>query len=91
MFKKFFRHRQLIYHKLLELYGIESNLSVNCNHHMYVNLNFGTMMITADSTRCKEIGKVLNYKTEWNYWSGCVVTKPDGNKVLLRQMRDTER
>ena len=49
------------------------------------------LSVTADSTRCKEIGKVLNYKTEWNYWSGCVVTKPDGNKVLLKQMRDTER
>ena len=45
----------------------------------------------ADSTRCSETGKALNYHTEWHYWSGCVVTKPDGNKVLLRQMRDMDR
>ena len=44
-----------------------------------------------DSTRCSETGKALNYKTEWHYWSGCVVTKPDGNKVLLRQMRDMDK
>ena len=45
----------------------------------------------ADSTRCREVGKALNYQTEWRFWSGCVVTKPDGNKVLLRQMRDVDR
>ena len=45
----------------------------------------------ADSTRCREVGKALNYSIEWHYWSGCVVTKPDGNKVLLRQMRDLDK
>ena len=42
-------------------------------------------------TQCSATGRVLGYKTEWHYFTGCVVTKPDGNKVLLRQMRDTER
>lgn len=40
---------------------------------------------------CSEVGKTLNYKTEWHYWTGCVVTKPDGSKVLLKQMRDMEK
>ena len=39
---------------------------------------------------CTEVGKTLNYKTEWHYWTGCIVEKPDGSKVLLRQMRAWE-
>jgi hypothetical protein len=35
--------------------------------------------------------KTLNYKTEWHYWTGCVVEKPDGSRVLLKQMRDMEK
>ena len=45
----------------------------------------------ADSTECHETGKALNYQTEWHYWAGCVVTKPDGSKVLLKQMRDMDK
>ena len=44
-----------------------------------------------DSFRCYSVGKTLNYKTEWHYWTGCVVEKPDGGRVLLRQMRDMEK
>ena len=44
-----------------------------------------------ENYRCSEVGKTLNYKTEWSYWTGCVVTKPDGSKVLLKQMRDMEK
>jgi hypothetical protein len=41
----------IIYHKILSLYGIDSNLAGDINTHMYVNLNFGNMMIRADATR----------------------------------------
>lgn len=41
----------IIYHKLLELFGIEANLDGNYNYHMYVNLSFGSMMIRVDATR----------------------------------------
>lgn len=41
----------IIYSKLLDMYGIENNLSGNVDCHMYVNLSFGTMMIIADATR----------------------------------------
>lgn len=41
--------------------------------------------------QCSATGNALGYKTEWHYFTGCIVTKPDGSKVLLKQMRDTER
>lgn len=41
----------IIYYKLLEEYGIESNLCGDVNSHMYVNLNFGTISFRADATR----------------------------------------
>ncbi len=44
----------------------------------------------SDAKQCQEVGKALRYETEWHFWSGCVVTKPDGHRVLLRQMRDID-
>lgn len=41
----------LIYHKILEKFGIESNLTGSVDSHMFVNLNFGTMMIRVDATK----------------------------------------
>ncbi len=43
-----------------------------------------------DYQRCKETSNVLNYKYTWQYWTGCVIEKPDGTKALLRQMRNYE-
>lgn len=44
-------HFSIIYNKLLTMFGIESNLAGDINSHMFVNLNFGTMMIRADATQ----------------------------------------
>jgi hypothetical protein len=44
-----------------------------------------------ENIQCSQTGGALNYKTEWHYWTGCVVTKPNGSRVLLKQMRDMER
>lgn len=44
-------HFSIIYHKILDMFGIENNLDGNVNYHMYVNLSFGSMMIRADATR----------------------------------------
>lgn len=44
-----------------------------------------------ENIQCSQTGRALNYKTEWHYWTGCIVTKPDGSKVLLKQMRDMEK
>lgn len=41
----------IIYHKILDMFGIENNLDGNVNYHMYVNLSFGSMMIRVDATR----------------------------------------
>lgn len=41
----------IIYHKLLDMFGIENNLDGHFDYHMYVNLSFGSMMIRADATR----------------------------------------
>lgn len=50
-----------------------------------------TISFVTDYTRCKEISNALNYKYTWQYWTGCVIEKPDGSKALLRQMCDFER
>lgn len=47
--------------------------------------------VAVDKTQCKATGGALGYKTEWHFFTGCIVTKPDGNKVLLKQMRDMEK
>ena len=47
--------------------------------------------IIANLFQCSEVGNKLNYKTQWYFWTGCIVEKPDGSKVLLKQMRDFER
>lgn len=46
---------------------------------------------STDIARCSAIGNALGYKTEWHYFTGCIVTKSDGSKVLLKQMRDMEK
>lgn len=57
---------------------------------IFIMMSVGLSSAT-DSFRCYSVGKTLNYKTEWHYWTGCVVEKPDGSRVLLRQMRDMEK
>ena len=47
--------------------------------------------VLSDIIHCSAVGKTLNYKTEWHYWTGCVVEKSDGSRVLLEQMRDMEK
>lgn len=44
-----------------------------------------------DNIQCSQTGRALNYKTEWHCWTGCIVTKPNGSKVLLKQMRNMEK
>lgn len=46
------------------------------------------MEAVVGSIECHQKGQVLNYKTEWHYWTGCIVCKSNGEKVLLKQMRD---
>ena len=57
---------------------------------IFIALAVGFEAVTG-ITQCSATGNALGYKTEWHYFTGCIVTKPDGSKVLLKQMRDMER
>ena len=37
---------------------------------------------------CSEKAKILNMDHEFGFFVGCVVTKEDGSKVLLEQLRE---
>ena len=37
---------------------------------------------------CSQTAKALSYKSKYTYFTGCVLTKPNGKKVLLKQLRD---
>lgn len=38
--------------------------------------------------RCYAIANALGYKCEFHYFTGCVLEKPNGKKVLLKQLRE---
>jgi hypothetical protein len=42
----------------------------------------------ADYLQCSATAKTLEYQSEYNPFTGCVLTKPNGKKVLLKQLRD---
>lgn len=42
----------------------------------------------ADYLECSATAKTLEYQSEYNPITGCVLTKPNGKKVLLKQLRD---
>lgn len=41
-----------------------------------------------DYLECSVTAKTLEYQSEYNPFTGCVLTKPNGKKVLLKQLRD---
>ena len=42
----------------------------------------------ADYLQCSATAKTLEYQSEYHPFTGCVLTKPNGKKVLLKQLRD---
>lgn len=42
----------------------------------------------ADYLECSATAKTLEYQSEYHPFTGCVLTKPNGKKVLLKQLRD---
>lgn len=42
----------------------------------------------ADYLECSAAAKILEYQSEYNPFIGCVLIKPNGKKVLLKQLRD---
>lgn len=43
---------------------------------------------TTDTIECSAKANALGYKHEYHIFTGCVLEKPDGKKVLLQQLRD---
>lgn len=37
---------------------------------------------------CSQTAKALNYNSKYTYFTGCVLTKPNGKRILLKQLRD---
>ena len=42
---------------------------------------------TAKAT-CSAKAQALGYEHDYKFYQGCLLTKPDGQKVLLEQIRD---
>lgn len=40
---------------------------------------------------CHSKANALGYKCSWGWFQDCVVTKPNGSKALLQQLRDFEK
>ena len=45
---------------------------------------------SVDKIECNAVGKKLDLKTDYSFWAGCIVEKPNGQKVLLEQMRNIQ-
>lgn len=43
-----------------------------------------------EATTCKITGNELKMKTKYSFFAGCIVEKPNGQKVLLEQMRNLQ-
>lgn len=41
-----------------------------------------------DKIECSQAAEAFNYKAKYFPYIGCVLTKPNGKKVLLKQLRD---
>lgn len=44
----------------------------------------------SEELSCTSKAKVLGYKGEWGILQGCVLEKPNGNKILLEKLRHNE-
>lgn len=40
---------------------------------------------------CEKTAESLGYPCEYSIWTSCIVTKPDGKKILLEQLRNFEK
>ena len=50
-------------------------------------LSYAFIYFTANST-CGAKANALGYKYDFKIFQGCLLIKPDGQKVLLEQLRD---
>lgn len=45
-------------------------------------------MYLTNKFQCQKTAKTLGYVSSYEYMVGCVIHKPDGSKILLKQMRE---
>lgn len=46
------------------------------------------ILLKGQNISCNAIAKELNYKAHFGIFTGCVLEKSNGQKVLLQQLRD---
>lgn len=46
------------------------------------------LLIAADAYSCKKTSEKLDYKYEYNVWTGCILQDTNGKKFLLDQLRE---
>lgn len=70
---------------------------MNCNEDcftiIFIIITFALLILlnyAEDLISCNAKASALGYKCEYHLFSGCVLTKPNGKKVLLEQLRDFE-
>lgn len=53
-------------------------------------LGAGWGAIAIEQKSCEAKARALNYNYEWGIWQGCVLEKPNGDKILLEKLRYNE-
>lgn len=64
---------------------------LGCGCFIVIIIVLGFFIYCIDRYSCKKIANTLGYACEYSIWTDCVLIKPDGKKVLLKQLRDFER
>ena len=56
---------------------------------LLISAMIGFVYIT-NKIECSSKANALGYKSNYAFFQGCVLEKPNGKKVLLQQLRDFE-
>lgn len=56
---------------------------------IFISGTIGFVYIT-NKIACSSKANALGYKSNYAFFQGCVLEKPNGKKVLLQQLRDFE-
>ena len=51
---------------------------------------FSLIAAVLSIAHCSAVRRDLDCKTEWHWFTGCVVEQPDGKKVLFEKIRNFE-
>ena len=54
-------------------------------------LLFTGIYVLIDRPSCLATGTALQLKTEWGFWSGCIITLKDGQKLTSNQFNNYYR